>query len=94
MTSSGKLNDSLPSHPSNSAELEIAIQEYIGNNKSPDTSPITIWEAHKYVLRGYCIRQASYIKKEKQKLQRELEKSLINAIAFFNLTLLQPQSHN
>lgn len=65
------INDSTLSHPSHSTDLEIAIKDYLKNNKTPDISPLTLWEAHKPVLHRICLCQASYLKREKKKLQQK-----------------------
>lgn len=54
--------NSSPSHPSNSLDIEMALKEFL-DNKTPDISPLTLWEAHKPVLRGFCLRQALHHKK-------------------------------
>lgn len=38
-----------------------------------DIIPLTLWEAHKPLLRWVCISKASFLKKERQALHRQLE---------------------
>lgn len=67
------INEPILSHPSHSSDLEIAIKDYLADNETPDISPLTLWEAHIPVLRGVCIRQASFLKREKRQLKQKLE---------------------
>lgn len=67
------INNFILSHPSYFSDLEKALREYLVNNATIGISQMTLWEAHKPVLRGVCIRQASFLKKEKHLLQQKLE---------------------
>lgn len=59
--------------------IETALKEYLSTNSTPDISPRTLLEAHKPVIRGACISQASFLNKEKHPTQQRLETSFKNA---------------
>lgn len=54
-------------------KIEHALKEYFILNKSPEISPITLWEAHKPVLRGIFQQQIGILKRERRNLARKLE---------------------
>lgn len=53
------INDSLLTNPTHHQDIENAINYYLSNNCTPDVSPLTLWEAHKQVIRGICISHIS-----------------------------------
>lgn len=62
-------NDSLLADPSNVVLIQYYIEEYLSHNSTLDISLVTLWEAHKVVLRGDLIKLAARLKKvRKEKL--------------------------
>lgn len=62
------INDTTLTHPSHSLEIEKALTEYFLVNDTADVSDLTVWEAHKTVIRGKLIQQASAIKRTRNVL--------------------------
>lgn len=52
-------NSSLLTNPTIRTQTAEAITSYFANNSQEDVSPLLIWEAHKYVLRGDFIKWGS-----------------------------------
>lgn len=67
------INDSTLTHPSHRSEIEIALKDYFSSNDTGDTSDTTLWEAHKVVIRGRLIQQATNLKRERKLLFAKLE---------------------
>lgn len=65
--SSWVMNDSLLSYKEILKDIHKASVEYFKLNLGSVSSPITLWEAYKAVLRGHIILLASKRKKEKGK---------------------------
>ncbi|CAH2306963.1 Hypothetical predicted protein [Pelobates cultripes] len=59
-----RLNDSLLMDKILKTQLEEHLQQYFAENNTEEVSDMTIWEAHKSVIRGHLIRMASRRKKE------------------------------
>lgn len=55
------LPDKLLNYPSHRLTIEHAQTEYLTHNKNPDISPMTLWEAHKPVMRGIIQSQSAAI---------------------------------
>lgn len=53
------LNGSLLMDPSNLVLIASYIGDYQSYNSTPDVSPITLWEAHKAVVRSDIIKLAA-----------------------------------
>lgn len=53
-------------------EIQSCMALFFKENSTFDVSPVTIWEAHKYVLRGKLIALAAAHKKRKQKIINDL----------------------
>lgn len=68
------INDFTLAHPSHRLEIEVALTDYFSFNDSA----LTLWEAHKAVIQGRLIQQASVLKKE-HKLQFSKLESDCNA---------------
>lgn len=62
------------------------LAEYFSNSASV-SSPVTLWEAYKAVLRGYIIQFPVKHKQERQKLQCDLEYRLESISATFKQSL-------
>ncbi|XP_075044810.1 vomeronasal type-2 receptor 26-like [Mixophyes fleayi] len=60
---SWRINDSILHDQSLILELRTLLDEYFLFNDLPDTSSMTLWEAHKAVVRGHPISMASRRKK-------------------------------
>lgn len=67
------LNDSLLKNTSHCLDIKNALSEYLLHNSTPDVSPLTLWEAHKPVIRGICLRQAALFRRERKTLSQKLE---------------------
>lgn len=67
------LPDVLLKHPSHCLTIQQALNDYVEHNKSDEISSLTIWEAHKPVLRGILQQQAGILKRDRVKLARQLE---------------------
>lgn len=59
-----RLNETLLKKPHLREELSQGISRYFLENEGSVSSPLTLWEAHKAVLRGQCIAIGSRIKPE------------------------------
>ncbi|XP_040210578.1 CUB and sushi domain-containing protein 3-like [Rana temporaria] len=47
-------------------QIRTRIQQYFTENSSPEVSPVSLWEAHKCVIRGELIALATKAKKQRQ----------------------------
>lgn len=65
--------DSTLTHPSHRLEIEAALTDYLSFNDNEDISALTLWEAHKTVIRGKLIQQATSLKRERKILFAKLE---------------------
>lgn len=63
-----RLNESIIQDEQNNQEIKKELEYYFKINRSYDTSPQTLWEAHKAVIRGICIKIGSKIKKQREKI--------------------------
>uniref|UniRef100_A0A8C5M1H2 Reverse transcriptase domain-containing protein n=1 Tax=Leptobrachium leishanense TaxID=445787 RepID=A0A8C5M1H2_9ANUR len=61
-----RFNDSILSDPGALAEIEQTLAEYFTLNNTPGVTPETLWQAHKAVLRGVCIKWASRLNQARQ----------------------------
>uniref|UniRef100_A0A8C5MBT2 Endonuclease/exonuclease/phosphatase domain-containing protein n=1 Tax=Leptobrachium leishanense TaxID=445787 RepID=A0A8C5MBT2_9ANUR len=61
-----RFNDSILSDPGALAEIEQTLKEYFALNNTPGITPETLWQAHKAVLRGVCLKWASRLNKVRQ----------------------------
>uniref|UniRef100_A0A8C5LTY6 Endonuclease/exonuclease/phosphatase domain-containing protein n=1 Tax=Leptobrachium leishanense TaxID=445787 RepID=A0A8C5LTY6_9ANUR len=61
-----RLNDFLLTDPLTSNDCEQTLALYFQDNETPNVSPLSIWEAHKCVIRGFYIRKASEHKKHRE----------------------------
>ena len=77
------LPDIILKHPSYRTIIEQDLDEYITLNTSPDVSSLTLWEAHKPVLRGKIQRQMGILKRERKQLFHKLEKEHETAFMAF-----------
>lgn len=59
-----RLNESLLKKPQLREELRQGISRYFLENEGSVSSPLTLWEAHKAVLRGQCIAIGSRLKRD------------------------------
>uniref|UniRef100_A0A8C5PNG3 Reverse transcriptase domain-containing protein n=1 Tax=Leptobrachium leishanense TaxID=445787 RepID=A0A8C5PNG3_9ANUR len=64
--STWRFNDSILSDPGAMAEIEQTLKEYFVLNHTPGTTPEILWQAHKAVLRGVCLKWASRLNKARQ----------------------------
>lgn len=71
--SSWYLPDILLKNPSHRLIFDQALKEYLMHNTSPEISTLTLWEAHKPVLRGIFQRQSAMFKRERKILERKLD---------------------
>lgn len=76
-------NDSLLANSSHWREIKNAFKDYLTNNASLDTNPLTLWEAHKSFIRGVCISQASHQHGVKRQLHKRLEEAFYKASETF-----------
>lgn len=67
------INDSTLTHPSHRLEIEAALTDYFSFNDNEDISALTLWEAHKTVICGKLIQQATSLKRECKILFAKLE---------------------
>ena len=70
------MNDSLLSFKSILNDIHEASKDYFNLNTGTVSSPVTLWEAYKAVLRGHVIRIASQRKRERTQARRALEQRL------------------
>lgn len=70
-----RFNETLLTNPVHSTMIERDLKEYFWLNDTPDISPISLWGAHKLVIRGNLIQLASCLKREKQLDIANLEKN-------------------
>uniref|UniRef100_A0A8C5WKN8 Endonuclease/exonuclease/phosphatase domain-containing protein n=1 Tax=Leptobrachium leishanense TaxID=445787 RepID=A0A8C5WKN8_9ANUR len=59
-----RLNESLMSRPEVVEDVQRTLENYFKENTTPDVNPLTIWQAHKTVVRGVLIKWGSYFKKQ------------------------------
>lgn len=62
-----RLNPTLLTDPSTMTHISETIYTYFHENTTDGVSPLSIWEAHKCVLRGELISLASQLKRESEK---------------------------
>lgn len=67
-TKTWKLNPSLLKDPDNLSRLKWRIQLYFAENDTPDISLISLWEAHKCVIRGELLALAAAAKRKCQEM--------------------------
>ncbi|CAH2301598.1 Hypothetical predicted protein, partial [Pelobates cultripes] len=60
-----KLNESLLEDPLIQTDVRSALEHFFLTNKTPDSTPPTIWEAHKCVIRGILIKHGTRLKKQR-----------------------------
>uniref|UniRef100_A0A8C5M9V7 exodeoxyribonuclease III n=1 Tax=Leptobrachium leishanense TaxID=445787 RepID=A0A8C5M9V7_9ANUR len=60
-----RLNDYLLSDPTVAQDCAQALQTYFNDNVHPDISSLTVWEAHKCVIRGFYVQKASEFKRQR-----------------------------
>lgn len=77
------LPDIILKNPLHSQIIEQGIKDYLEFNTNPEVSPLTLWEAHKPVMRGLIQRQMALIKRERISLARKLESNFNTAFASF-----------
>ncbi|CAH2284470.1 Hypothetical predicted protein [Pelobates cultripes] len=86
-----RLNEALLLDPGTKDQIRQALEQYFGENDTPEASPISVWEAHKSVLRGTLIRIASQKRKAFMQemvdlyrsistLERQHKRSQLNAV--------------
>lgn len=71
-----RLNTSLLGRPEIKTYIRHEFEQYLEINDKPDTSPITLWEAAKAVLRGKIISCSSTLKKRRIEKQNKLEQKI------------------
>lgn len=69
------LKDTLLKNTKHKIDIESAPKQYLIHNPPPppDMSPLTLWEAHKSVLCGSCLRQVALFNRERKTLCSKLE---------------------
>lgn len=77
------LPDIIIKHPSHRLIIEQALKDYLKNNTSTDISSLTLWEAHKPVLRGIIQQQTGILKRESRTLAKQLETEFNSAFQSF-----------
>lgn len=80
------INNTTLSHPSHHLEIEVALTDYLSNNDNDDISALTLWEAHKAVIRGRLIQQAAALKQDRKILFEQLEDNFNVSHAAFQST--------
>ncbi|CAH2276183.1 endonuclease [Pelobates cultripes] len=86
-----RLNEALLLDPGTKDQIRQALDQYFGEKDTPEASPISVWEAHKSVLRGTLIRIASQKRKafmlemvdlyrSISTLERQHKRSQLNAV--------------
>lgn len=78
------LPDSVVKHPTHQFDIEHALKEYLALNTTPDISLLTLWEAHKPVLRGAFQCQSTLFNRERQNLARKLESDFLASYTAFS----------
>lgn len=73
-----RLNASLLVDPNIQSQIQNSLTNYFQTNNTPDISPLTIWEAHKSVIRGELIKWDSWKKKEREKNINDLVLKITN----------------
>ncbi|CAH2292868.1 LINE-1 reverse transcriptase [Pelobates cultripes] len=76
-----RLNESLLRDDTFRNFIQKELTEYFSTNNNNETSPITIWQAHKSVMRGLLLSRASFLKKQAQKEQITILRDLRDATA-------------
>lgn len=89
--SSWTINYTILSRPSHRLVIESALKKYLYIN-SPDISSLTLLEAHKPVIKGTCVSQASFLNKEKHLTQQGLKTAFNNAHMAFHSDSFQAKS--
>ena len=67
------LPEILLKHPTYCLVIERSLKEYLELNATPEISPLTLWEAHKPVLRGTLQRQLGILKRDRKQFAKNLE---------------------
>lgn len=80
------MNDSLLSFKPILSEIKEATMEYFRLNVGSVSSPITLWEAYKSVIRGRVIRIASQRKRDRAQARRKLEQTLEDCSTAFKVS--------
>uniref|UniRef100_A0A803JHJ3 exodeoxyribonuclease III n=1 Tax=Xenopus tropicalis TaxID=8364 RepID=A0A803JHJ3_XENTR len=73
---SWRLNDSLLKIKTTFTPIKQAVENYFRENQGSVSSPTTLWEAHKTVIRGEIIRISSTKKKQATETIKKLEQQL------------------
>ncbi|CAH2285979.1 Hypothetical predicted protein, partial [Pelobates cultripes] len=60
-----KLNESLLEDPLIQTEIQNTLDHFFLTNKTTDSAPTTVWEAHKCVIRGILIKHGTGLKKQR-----------------------------
>lgn len=72
---SWRLDNSLLNNPEHIKRINTCFSHYFQENESPDTNPMTLWAAHKCVIRGELISIAAKQRKARQARIAELSVS-------------------
>lgn len=72
------MKDFMLTHPSLNKEIEKSISDYFKDNDTNDISALTLWEAHKPVIRGRMIQLATKFKRERKIMFSKLETNFNN----------------
>lgn len=85
-----RLNASLLKDPTSSDHIRTRIQQYFTENSSPEISLISLWEAHKCVIRGELMALVA----KNKRLQQERIQELLSSVKALETThkLTQAQS--
>ncbi|CAH2219285.1 Hypothetical predicted protein, partial [Pelobates cultripes] len=86
-----RMNESLLSDLEVQTQLAEHLTNYFNENNTGDISQVTLWEAHKTVLRGHFIRIASRKKKEAQQRLNELTNRIAQLETLHKRTQLETQ---
>ncbi|CAH2220953.1 Hypothetical predicted protein [Pelobates cultripes] len=73
-----RINESLLLDTPIRTQIAEHLNQYFAENTTEDMSNITLWEAHKSVLRGHLIRIASRKKRENQQAMADLTAQIAN----------------
>ncbi|CAH2253545.1 Hypothetical predicted protein, partial [Pelobates cultripes] len=83
-----RLNESLLHDPTFTSQISQNLEQYFQLNDLPETTPVSLWQAHKPTIRGLLISQASYLKRTAHKDYMTLLQTLQDAT---NVYAIQPQ---
>lgn len=67
------INDTTLTHPSYHLDIKTALKDYLYNNATDDIAALTLWEAHKSVIRCRLIQQVMTLKHKRKTLFQKLE---------------------